>query len=276
MTADRSESRDELQTLRRGLCALRFLNSNGPTTLTALSQALGLTRATTHRIMMTLLTEGYCRRVPNSHLYLVSPSVAELSSGMQSANLLTNVAMDLIGRLGQELKLPVALVVPGGVNMRVLLASEGSGAKTKVRISPGYETPMLRATTGLLYLALEREQVREKMLAQLFTENCTPQSQRKVRQQIDQARLQTFMIIDDQYPEGSLGVAVINDELPVGGVMLRYDKYAISRQTVVAELLPRLRTLATGISHGLKEHTAHLHAVMPRAEAGAAAVALEQ
>ncbi len=255
MISIRSESRDELQTLSRGLRALRFLNSNGPTTLTDLGNALKLTRATTHRIMMTLLTEGYCRRVPNSHLYLVSPAVAELSSGMQSANLLTNVAMDLIGRLGQELKLPVALVVPSGLNMRVLLASDRSGARTRVRISPGYETPMLRATTGLLYLALEREQVREKMLEQLFAANHTLKIQHKVRQQLDQARLQTFMIIDDQYPEGSLGVAVINDDLPVGGVMLRYDKYALSRQTVVTELLPRLRTLATGISSGLKELT---------------------
>jgi IclR family mhp operon transcriptional activator len=241
------DARDELQTLTRGLAALVFLTRNGPTNLTTLARHLDVPRTNAYRIVMTLLAEGYCRRIPNSHLYLAAPLVSQLAHGMRDSDLLTNVALHRLGQLGQQIKWPLALSVPEQLGMRVCLATDLSTPLALAKISPGYVTPMLRATTGVLYLALERKSVRDPLIKKILAAGQgldTSMGQAELQLVFEQARQNGYVVFDTVYREASIGVPILIKGRPIGGIVMRYIKSSTTRRKVETTYLEKLRSLA--------------------------------
>ncbi|WP_304164565.1 helix-turn-helix domain-containing protein [Phenylobacterium aquaticum] len=245
-----TRDRNELQTLKRGLQALAFLNAAGPTTLAKLARHLDVPRPNAYRILQTLITEGYCDRVPNSRLYMVSPCVRKLSSGLGEGEVLTNVAMDVVEALGKAVKWPVALATPFGGEMLVRLTTDASTPLALAKISPGHRTPMLLTTTGVLYMAFtppahQKETIEASLggrdIKQFF------HSREQLQALIEESREQGYMILDSRFAEGCIGVPLMRHGRPLGGLVMRYIKSAMPRTKVIADYLPRLREAAAEI-----------------------------
>ena len=154
----------ELSTLKRGLLALRFINERGPTNVAALARHITIPRTNAHRILQTLVAEGYCARVANSRFYRLTSLVSHLSVGFDGDERLTTIATPLLEAVSREIKWPVALATPQGPHMLVRVATDFQSPLALVRVRPGYTTPICQTTTGLLYMALMAEDVRQSLL----------------------------------------------------------------------------------------------------------------
>lgn len=235
---------NELQTLRRGLEALAFLNANNGTNLSTLARHLDVPRANAYRILQTLIADGYCHRIPNSRLYMVGPEVRRLSSGLHDGEILTSIAMPIVEELGRTVKWPVALATPDGSQMLVRLTTDRASPLALGRINPGYRTPMLMTTTGILYLAFARPEIRERTIAAMLEAgaiNTFVHNQADLDDLIETSRRTGYMILDHRYPEGCIGVPILRQGEPIGGLVMRYIKSAMSRDRAVEIYLPQLR-----------------------------------
>ena len=75
------DSDQELKSLKRGLKAMTLINTAGSITISELSRALDLPRTTAERVLMTLLSEGYVARDPQTKRYFLTTRVRGLSHG---------------------------------------------------------------------------------------------------------------------------------------------------------------------------------------------------
>jgi DNA-binding IclR family transcriptional regulator len=246
-------SRDELQTLKRGLQALAILNTGGPANVACIARKLEIPRANAHRIVNTLTSEGYCRKIPNSHLYIADLESSEMLSTPCLPGVITSLSIDIIEDLGRMIKWPVALSMPSGPNMITRLATHLSTPLALAKITPGHVQSVLEASTGIVYLALSNEQTREALLAEVATAH--PAAFRQWEPHFARVfagvRDEGYFIMRRLGSEASMGVPIILDGQPVAGIAMRYIKSATSRATVVDVYLPRLLEAAGRIEAAL-------------------------
>jgi DNA-binding IclR family transcriptional regulator len=70
-----------LRTLSRGLEVLRVLNAHDGSTLNVLVRHAGLSRGSVHRLLETMVTDGYVRKVEGH--YFVERKTRALTSGLE-------------------------------------------------------------------------------------------------------------------------------------------------------------------------------------------------
>ncbi len=233
----------ELRTLQRGLQALVFLNKNGPTDVSALARRLELPRANMYRILKTLIADGYCTRIPNSRLYMVLPAVLSLSLGASQGELLTSVAIQVVEALAADIKWPIALSTPSGSDMLVRLATDKQSSLALGRSYPGYRPAMALTTTGILYLALEKPEISAPILAMMRSGDGLARynlNEAILRQMFDFARAHRYLVMETGWPEGRIGVPLMHQDRPIGGLVMRYIKAAVPHETLITEFLPKL------------------------------------
>jgi len=242
---------EELQGLDRGLRALVFLNENGLTTLAALARHLGAPRATTYRIINTLAAAGYCTRIPHSRFYQATAACRRLSQGVNEAEILTSVGIAVVEALGEEVKWPVTLTAPHGSHMLVRFTTDRTTPLALSRFNPGFEADMLRTTTGLLYLALERPEVSRRLIAEILSGPSRDRfdlGEGALDARLEACRRDGYLILaPGARSEASVGVPIVLKERPIGGLVMRYVRSALPRAVVVETYLPRLRAAAAEI-----------------------------
>jgi IclR family mhp operon transcriptional activator len=238
---------DNLQTLRRGLTALQYMNEVGTANLAQVARHLKVPRSNAHRIIQTLVGEGYLERLPSSRLYKLTALVKQLSAGFDDDDLLTKAAQPAIERLAEGLVWPIAMATPYGANMLVRVSTDYRSPVALVRTHSGYVTPMLQATTGLLFLALSNEETRNQVVGVIEKQNqFAPffDSHSEFQKVLRQARKDRYIIQDTRFAEGSLGVPLLWEKRILGGLVVRYIRKAVTRKQAVAELLPKLLKLS--------------------------------
>lgn len=257
--------RDELQTLKRGLQALAILNNEGPANVACIARRLEVPRANAHRIVNTLAAEGYCRKIPNSHLYIANLHSKHNLTNTCLSGLITEVSIDIVEDLGRTIKWPVALATPQGALMRTRLATHLSTPLALAKITPGQTASVLDASTGIVYLALASEQVREEVLAdvaEMFPDTLATWAPHFPRV-FAEVRDEGYFIMRRTGSEASLAIPVMMDNQPVAGLAMRYIKSATCRNTVVTDYLPQLRAAARAIEAALVAASQHRRAPEP-------------
>ncbi|MDO7843405.1 helix-turn-helix domain-containing protein [Sphingomonas sp. CA1-15] len=241
----------ELQTLKRGLEALAFINRNGPTNLATLTRHLELPRPNTYRLLQTLVAEGYCARIPHSRFYVVAPRVHRLSHGLQRDEMLTTVALPIVEALGKEIEWPVGLATPDGSEMVVRLATDISTPLALIKARPGLRSPMLMTTTGILYLASLPADARKDLLDAMQVSGVMDRvysSRMLLDLDLESARDNGYLVKDAQFAEGSMGVPILVEGRFVGGLMMKYIRAGMPRQQAIDAFLPKLRRTAEAIA----------------------------
>jgi IclR family transcriptional regulator, mhp operon transcriptional activator len=246
-------SRDELQTLKRGLQALAILNTEGPANVACIARRLDVPRANAHRIVNTLAAEGYCRKIPNSHLYIADLQSKDILTNPCLTGLITSLSIDVIEDLGRLVKWPVALATPQGSCTVVRLATHLSTPLALAKIAPGASAPLFEASTGVTYLAFSSEGKRQQALAEVAQNHPAlfAQWEPHLPRVFREVRDEGYFIMRRTGSEASLGVPIMLDGEPVAGIAMRYIKSATSRQTVVEVYLPRLQDAAREIETAL-------------------------
>ena len=279
------DARHEVKSLKKALRVLKFMNERGDTTVSDVAKAVGVPRPTSYRILETLASEGYVEKQEHSVFYRITSRVQGLAVGFKDEELLLEIAKPLIADLGRELGWPVTLSTPRGGKMIVRTNTDFDCALALERWSIGFAIPMLLSTGGFCYLAhcptAEREELlrhedagaipgpnflepgegRYLSLADdirhltRFNRN----SYEEVLQLVRQTREYGFCNIEfKSYREGNVGVPLILDGKPIGGLVMRYIKSVMKNTDRIERIyVPRLTRLADDIVVAYGARTGH-------------------
>jgi DNA-binding IclR family transcriptional regulator len=106
-----------VQSVATALALLDCLASERELGITELSRRLGIAKSTTHRIVTTLLVNGYVQRVPETRNYKLGLRLHELGELVASRNQLRDHALPLLEALRAQTGETVHLAVPEGPQM---------------------------------------------------------------------------------------------------------------------------------------------------------------
>jgi IclR family mhp operon transcriptional activator len=234
------DDRQEIKSLKKALRALTVMNKKGDATVTDIAVGIGVPRTTAYRLLETLAAEGYIAKQPNSGYYRLTSAVLQLASGFQSENLFLEIAQPLLSDLGRRIGWSVSLATPRANEMVTRITTNHDTALALDRFMIGTVVPMLHATTGFCYLAYCNDSERE-ILVGMARASGDPLLAR--------VRTRGFCNLEfNAYREGNVGVPLLIDGRPLGGIVMRYIKSAMTGEKLFKEYIPLLKEVSEQIS----------------------------
>jgi IclR family mhp operon transcriptional activator len=254
------DDRQEVKSLKKALRVLKVMNQKGDATVSDIASAIGVPRTTAYRLLETLATEGYIERQPHSPYYRLTSEVLLLASGFQSENLLLEIARPLISDLGARIGWSLSLATPRSTEMVTRITTNHDTALALDRYMIGLGVPMLHATTGFCYLAHCTDSEREILIGMARASGDPLQSlahhRDKLESVLQRVRSRGFCNLEfSTYREGNVGVPLLTGARPLGGIVMRYIKSAMTGQKLLKEYIPQLTDLSQRISQEYESRT---------------------
>lgn len=242
----------ELKSLKRGLRALIVLSRRRTITIAEAAVELGLPRTTAERILLTLESERFIHRDPQSKRYALAPRVLALARGFSDEDRLVQAATPILFRKTQEIGWPLAIAVAAGEQMTVRLTTDSATSLGLHKRHVGSEIAMAGSSSGLLHLAYLEGAEREAMLDLLAASDDQAQGLAKNRplleSYLNDARRDGYAISPDLGAERALSVPVFNAERRVIAVLvLMYIARGVKQDTLLSRYLPEMNRLGDAI-----------------------------
>ncbi|MDE1995204.1 MAG: helix-turn-helix domain-containing protein [Rhizobiaceae bacterium] len=201
--------RDYVNALARGLEVIKVFTRYTPKmTLSEVSQATGMTRATVRRFLLTLAHEGYVE-ISGKHFSL-RPKILELGFSALSSMDLWDVVQPVINDLSEKLGESCFSAVLDGDSV-IYVARATPNRRVNVGISIGSRVPAHCVSTGrVLLAALPEEQLHQYidgMVLTKFTPN-TVTSKVQLRSMLAEVRRQGWSIVDQELEVGLRSLSV--------------------------------------------------------------------
>jgi IclR family mhp operon transcriptional activator len=254
------DDRQEVKSLKKALRVLKVMNQRGDATVSDVAVAISVPRTTAYRLLETLATEGFVERQPHSPYYRLTSEVLQLASGFQSENLLLEIARPMIYDLGAKIGWSLTLSTPRAAEMVTRITTNHDTALALDRYTIGTGVPLLHATTGFCYLAFCTDSEREILIGMARASGDPLQSlahhRDKLETVLQRVRSRGFCNLEfSAYREGNVGVPLLAGERPVGGIVMRYIKSAMTGQKLLKDYIPQLTDLSTRISEAYMART---------------------
>lgn len=152
--------------LLKGLKVLEAVNRLGPASLRDITDATGLPKASTLRLLGTLQYAGYVSVLSEARRYIVTARVMSLSNNFQSDEALLAVARPVMKALREKTGWPSDLAICQHGKMVIADTDREPGAFSLNR-KVGSRVPMTTTSLGKVYLALCSNQEREHIFSHL-------------------------------------------------------------------------------------------------------------
>jgi len=161
------QKNEPIRSVSRALDILKTINRLHSPTLTEISRITSLPYPTTFRIVHTLIDEGMIEQEPFRKRYKATEQVKMLSSGFQEDDLILSAALEPMNAYTQKHLWPVALTVRVGNRMMVKHSTNQLTTQTFENYYPGDTMPLLKCSSGRVYLAFCSDEERETIIAGL-------------------------------------------------------------------------------------------------------------
>ncbi len=250
-----------VQSIERGLRVLEFLNENNGATIAQITHETGLTAGTVYRLLSSLRDLGYLRKDPDSPGYWLASRVRSLSDGFRDEWWIEAHARDIVEKLGEQLRWPVKLLTPAGVDMLTRVTTDYRSPYAQVKVPAGLRFDMLSTASGLCYLALcDRDQ--RRVLLKLLTESWgervkrpkthTPGS-RSLNMMLSGIRADGYFA----YVHGgsrtlyAIAVPIVASEHPIGAIETHVFRAVVPGKSAAQAIAVKLQAAAAEIGHRL-------------------------
>jgi IclR family mhp operon transcriptional activator len=261
------ESNQQLQSLKRGLKALTLFNDTGALTVSALAREIEVPRTTAHRILDTLVSEGYVERMPSGYGFKLTSQVKQLSEGYDEEFWVSLGATPLIEQLSEDIRWPLAVTTPRGDYMLLRVCTDHLSPLTFRKHRAGYKAPMMYTAAGHVYLAFCSPR-QQKLTLDIILNSSHP-LQKSARDTVslgylmDKIRRQGFFVLEhSELAESNIAVPVLVDGTAIGSITMRYIKGALKPHQVVDDYLAHLQATARRIGDAYRAEAAaipHAH-----------------
>lgn len=162
--AARLMDRDKVQSIYRAAAILGALRQAGrPLTVTDVSQALGLHRTTTHRMMMSLVDVGFIHHDPERGLYRLGLGLVELGTAVLQQIDLVSVARPYVLDLSNRTNETTFLAVLHD-RSAVYVEKAESPRSVRTSVTVGQRHPLHATSVGKAILAFLPPDQRDRIL----------------------------------------------------------------------------------------------------------------
>lgn len=222
-------------------------------TLADIARASGLDRSATQRLVYTLETLGYLRRIPDTRNYGLTPKVLQFSYNYVRANELIDKASPYLLDISRTLGETTNLQELDGHEI-VFVARFPGHHLVNVDIAVGSRLPAYFTASGTAILSRLSEEQRGEILAQTRLEPITPYTEvdpEKLLERVRRVAEKGYAIIVNETVLGDISVAapVIDHRgLAVAAINIAVPTTRWTVARVEAELAPHVQVAATSIS----------------------------
>lgn len=253
--AARSDQRQFVRSLERGLAAIRALGAPGPgRSLSEVAHDTGMTRASARRFLLTLEQLGYVRS--DDRRFRLTPRVLELGYAFLSSLTLPQIVQPHLRALVERVHESSSVSVLDGLDI-AYVAREPTHRIMTVSISVGTRFPAYATSMGRVLLAglddAELAAFLDTLAPTAFTRSTVTDAER-LRREIERVRRQGWALVDQELEDGLRSVAApLRDSGGQVVAAINLSTHA-SRRTPTAirkELLPALLGTATAIERDL-------------------------
>ncbi len=164
---DVSESGATGRPIIRALDILCALNRRAYATLQDLNDDTQLPKPTIHRILATLIDQGYVARDPLRGIYRLTARVQLLSAGFGEPSRVVDVGADIVRSLTAEIKWPLALGTRQGMKVVVRYSTMPFSPYAVRATTVNRQHSLLGSAMGTAYLAACPDRERSDLLAMM-------------------------------------------------------------------------------------------------------------
>lgn len=250
-----SNDRDYVNSLARGLEVISsFTRTRPKMTLSEIARATGMTRATVRRFLLTLVREGYADK--DDKLFSLKPKVLQLGYSALSSMGILDVVQPVMNELARSIQESVFAAVLTGDHV-TYIARATSDRLVNISITVGSRAPAHAVSSGRVLLAAEPDEALHRYLDRVKLERFTPNtvtSKVKLREEIENVRINGFSIVDQELEIGlgSISVPIRDGQ---GHVLAALNVGCPSARTTPEDmrrtLLPELLAAAQTVTRGL-------------------------
>lgn len=251
--------RDDIQTLRWGIEALRLLNQRDSASCSEIATALGMSRAAAYRVVGTLEARGHLSRFGLSRRgrYRLAVGVCTLSDGFHGDRALLQVAHPLLSRCTEVVGWPLALGVPAGDRSLVVFSTDHATSRLLTRKRAGRFESYLASAIGEVCLAHLPEPLRSSCIQRLVAaavpgEDLRTNAAASVERAAQRVRERGFSLHE---PPGAreldLAIPLHDRGRFIGALNMRYMRVAANGRTGHEQRRSALMALACDIQREL-------------------------
>lgn len=251
------------RSLCRGLKILATLNGEGEHSVASIARDVRLPRTTTHRVLSTLVAEGFVARDAVAGSFRVTAMVRDLFDTFDETSLLVQAAKPLVSELGQRVIWPVTIATLSGTSVLLRQTTDDTSPLAVTHFAPGYRMPLSESASGLVLLAFSPPH-QQQMLVDLLYQPSTAHEQPIPRAELEQRIARThklgyaFVVRPGRFSKRcSLAVPVQASEDAMVALVIRFAGSAVTRQVVLEKFVPELRRTAVAIVGALKAQQAN-------------------
>ncbi|MPS79981.1 MAG: MarR family transcriptional regulator [Achromobacter sp.] len=230
-----------------------FDGSKRHMTLADIARASGLDRSATQRLVYTLETLGYLRRIPDTRNYGLTPKVLQFSYNYVRANELIDKASPYLLDISRTLGETTNLQELDGHEI-VFVARFPGHHLVNVDIAVGSRLPAFFTASGTAILSRLTDEQRREILVQTRLDPITPYTEvnpDKLLERVQRVAEKGYAIIVNETVLGDISVAapVIDHRgLAVAAINISVPTTRWTLARVEAELAPHVQVAATSIS----------------------------
>ncbi|OWK29505.1 IclR family transcriptional regulator domain-containing protein [Sphingomonas dokdonensis] len=249
--------RDYVASLARGLEVICAFTRDTPSmTLSDVAKVTGMSRATTRRLLLTLVREGYAEK--RDRHFSLRPKVLQLGYSALSSVGILDIVQPVMNALSQKTQESIYTAVLTGDDVTYLARSTPDRV-ISVNFNIGNRLPAYAVSTGRVLLAGESDETLERYFKRLVLEEHTSNTVRTVKQ----LRAVIAEVRD-------LGYSLVDEELEVGVRSLSVPIYDAGGHVIAAlnaccpsmrfpvedmrqQLVPELRAAAQSINERFQQ-----------------------
>jgi IclR family transcriptional regulator, pca regulon regulatory protein len=248
---DGRDDREFVQSLARGLDVLQAFNRDHPRmTLSEVAARVGLSRATSRRLLLTLAQLGHIGS-DGKHFWLRA-RVLDLGYRYLASQPWWHAAQPLMERAASALNETCSIGALDGTDV-VYLTGVAPARIASIDLHPGLRVPAYCASSGRVILAGCPDKQIEAVLDASTIRQLTPRTttdRMKLLSTIQKVRAQGFSLVDGEFESDIRSLAVaINDrsKRPIAAINVTCLASRMTASDMVSRCLPILRDAAQGI-----------------------------
>lgn len=252
----RGSPKEALKTVERSLALIEALaEEESGCGLTELSRKLGLNKAVTYRILLTLTRHGYVVQDPSTGRYALGMKLFELGSRVVNRTGLRKAALGPMGELGRLCGETVNLAVLDGTEA-VYLDRIECAEPLRADLQVGRRVPAYCSALGKALLAYLAPAELERVLAAIDFRAYTPRTitdAATLRRHLEEVRAAGYSLDDEEYVPGvrCLGAPVFDHRgQVVAAVSIAGPSVRLSRERILS-FADALKATAETISRNL-------------------------
>ncbi len=258
LASDADEAdRDYVASLARGLEVICAFTRDKPTmTLSDVAKATGMSRATTRRLLLTLVREGYAEKRDRD--FSLRPKVLQLGYSALSSVGILDIVQPVMNALSQRTQESIYTAVLTGDDVTYLARSTPDRV-IAVSINIGNRLPAYAVSTGRVLLAGESDEALDRYFDRVSLEQHTGNTVRtteRLRAVIAETRRLGYSLVDEEFEVGVRSLSVpIHDAS--GHVIAALNACCPAMRFPIEEmrekLVPELRAAAQSINERFRQ-----------------------